>query len=174
MEQNSFREEDRPKAVTPTEKSNVNFDSRFGASSELADQSRALLRGDAFNLPNRATTITKEQLQLSPRNDLAKFPNLQLTAEPTSTEPPKAKDYPQIKGSDESRLPQVGMVIGGTAIAMLLTRNAHGAVMLFGTSAGALVGGAAAYSYDRYLESKRGPVLTPTQADLQKRLLEKR
>lgn len=172
MEQNSIREEDRSKAVTPTEQSNANFDSRFGASAEAFDQFRS---GDAFNLANRPTTITKEQLQLSPRNDLAKeFPNLQLTAENLATEPTRAKDYPQIKVSDESRLPQVGMVIGGTAIAMLLTRNAHGAVMLFGTSAGALLGGAAAYSYDRYLESKRGPVLTPTQADLQKRLLEKR
>jgi hypothetical protein len=175
MEQNSIREEDRPKAVTPTEKSNANFDSRFGASSEAFDQSRSLLGGDAFNIANWPTSISKEHLQLAPRADLGKeFPNIQLTAENCGQESPKPKDYPQIKISDESRLPQVGMVIGGTALAMILTRNAHGAVMLFGTASGALVGGAVAYGYDRYLENKRGPVLTPTQADLQKKLLEKR
>lgn len=45
---------------------------------------------------------------------------------------------------------------------------------LFGIAGGALAGGAVAYGYDGYLESKRGPVLTPTQADLQKKLLGKR
>lgn len=147
MEQNSIREEDRAKAVTPTEKkSDSSFDSRFGASVNAFDQSRALLGNEAFNIEKYPTSITKEQLQLSPRADLAKeFPNIQLTAVNCGPEAPKPNDYPQIKISDESRLPQVGMVIGGTALAMILTRNAHGAVMLFGTASGALVGGAAAY-----------------------------
>lgn len=175
MEQNSIREGDRAKAVTPIEKSDSSFDLRFGMSAEAVDKSRLLLSGEALNFANGPAKLTQENLQLSLRQDQTKeLPNIQLIAENCPAEAPKTKDYPQLKVSDESRLPQVGMVIGGTALALLLTRNAHGAIMLAGTSAGALIGGAAAYGYDRYLDSKRGPVLTPTQADLQKKFLEKR
>lgn len=85
------------------------------------------------------------------------------------------KDYPQLngKGNEESRLPQVGMVIGSTALALLLLRNAHGAAMMFGTAGGALVGGGIATLYDRYLDSKRPTQLYPTSQELQNKVIEK-
>lgn len=116
--------------------------------------------------------LSPEQLQLAstPARDGLGLQELLLVNETAEV---KKREIPQIK-NEESRLPQVGLVIGATAIAMFLTRNAHGAIMLGGTSGGAVIGGGLAYCYDRYLDSKRpAKTLTPSTEDLHKKLKEK-
>jgi len=121
-----------------------------------------------------ASKLAGEQTHFSTAARKTDLPGIELIDTASKLDKPKRSDIPQLK-SDESRLPQVGMVIAATALGMFLTRNAHGAVMLVTTSGGAIVGGALAYGYDRYLDSKRTATnLTPSTEDLQKKLLEKR
>jgi hypothetical protein len=122
-----------------------------------------------------ASKLAGEQTHFSTAaSKTADVPSIELIDTASKLDKPKRSDIPQLK-SDESRLPQVSMVIAATALGLFLTRNAHGAVMLATTSGGAIVGGALAYGYDRYLDSKRTATnLTPSAEDLQKKLLEKR